>query len=125
MNCQLRHGIHALPFCAVCLLVFPGWTPVFAGEAILEDSSLRAAFSPDSGALIRLENKLSRWKIERRSELGASFRLHARLPGHRDNFVFGPKQHATHAQLLSDHQLRLEWKGLLSERDGVLPMTLT
>ncbi len=106
-------------------LVVSAWTPGFAGEVILEDSALRAVFDGDSGALVRLENKRSRWAIERRPELGRSFRMHAPLPGRRDNFVLGQKQHTAQAERLSDHQLRLRWKDLVSEHGGVLPITLT
>lgn len=96
-----------------------------AGEVTLEDQSLLAAFDTDSGTLTRLENKSTHWVIERRPELGVSFRLNAPLANRQDNFVFGPKQRATEVQKLSAHQIRFQWKNLVSERGGVLPITLT
>ena len=99
--------------------------PVFAGEVTLEDDSLRVAFDTDSGALTRLEDKASHWVIERRPELGVSFRLHAPLPDRRDNFVLGQKQRAAEVKKLSDNEVRLQWKNLTSEHGGVLPITLT
>jgi len=96
-----------------------------AGEVTLEDKSLAARFDTDSGTLTRLENKSTHWVIERRPELGVSFQLNAPLADQRDNFVFGRKQHAVEVKKLSAHQIRFQWKNLVSERDGVLPITLT
>jgi hypothetical protein len=99
--------------------------PVLAGEVTLEDNSLLVSFDSDSGALTRLENKTTHWTIERRSELGVSFRLFAPLPDRRDNFVLGQKQKAVEVKKVSDHEVQLQWKDLVSEHGGVLPMTLT
>lgn len=97
----------------------------FGGEVILEDEATVVAFDADTGALTRLEDKADHWIVERRPELGASFRLHAPLPDRRDNFVLGSRQHATEAKRISDHQIVLRWDNLLSEHGGVLPMTLS
>ena len=96
-----------------------------AGEVTLQDRSLAVSFDADSGALTRLENESSHWVMERRPELGVSFRLNAPSADHRDNFVLGRKQHAVKVEKTSDHELRLQWKDLASERGGVLPVTLT
>ena len=117
------------PLCAVA--VFFGTAVaacphrVSAAEVALEDGVLRATFDAGSGALTRLEYKATHWVIERRPELGVSFRLHAPLPNQRDNFVFGEKQRAASVEKLSAGQVRIVWKDLLSEHGGVLPMTLT
>lgn len=100
-------------------------TPAFARDVKLEDKELLAAFDSHSGALTRLVNKTADWTIERRSELGVSFRLFAPLPERRWNPVLGQKQKATEVKKLSDHEVRLEWKDLNSENGGVLPITLT
>lgn len=109
----------------VSVLALLAGAPAWAGPAVLEDASLRAAFDTDSGALTRLENKLSHWTIERRTELGLSFRLHAPIPGHRDNFVLGQKQRVAQVRQISERELRLQWKDLVSEHGGVLPLMLT
>lgn len=96
-----------------------------AGDVVLEDNQIMAAFDSDSGALTRMENKITHWTLERRPELGVSFRLHAPLPHRRYNFVLGQKQHAVAISKISDQQVRLQWKDLLSEYGGVLPMTFT
>lgn len=83
------------------------------------------SFDKTSGALTRLVRKSTGWVIQRRPELGVSFRLLAPLPHQRTNFVLGEKQHATSVEKVSDHQVRLEWKNLLSEHGGVLPITFT
>lgn len=94
-----------------------------SGEIILEDASFMIAFDSTSGALTRLKRKSSGWMIQRRPELGISFRLHAPLPRQRDNFVLGQKQHATKVEKLSEHKVRIEWKNPISEHGGVLPLT--
>jgi hypothetical protein len=93
-------------------------------EIVLQDQEFLAAFDALSGALIRLERKSTQWMIERRPELGVSFRLHAPLPDRRDNFVLGRKQRAAKVEKVSDHQVELQWKNLISEHGGVLPITL-
>jgi len=77
------------------------------GEVVLEDKALLVAFNEKSGALTRLERRATRWIIQRRPELGISFRLHAPLPERRDNFVLGEKQQAIAVEKLSDQQVRL------------------
>ena len=99
--------------------------PPRADEVILQDARLLVAFDRNSGAVTRLEDRDSHWIVERRPELGVSFRLHAPLPGRRDNFVLGEKQRAAEVRKISDRQLMLIWKNLASEHGGVLPITLT
>ena len=94
-------------------------------DVVLEDKEILVAFDSASGALTRFHRKSTQWTIQRRPELGVSFRLFAPLPHRRDNFVLGQKQRATKVEKISDHQVRLEWKNLLSEHGGVLPMTFT
>ena len=86
------------------------------GEVVLEDEALLVGFHSSSGALTRLERKATQWKIQRRPELGVSFRMHAPLADRRDNFVLGQKQHATKIEKLSDHEIRLQWKDLLRQQ---------
>src|SRR5665213_4197988 len=115
------------PFFFAALGCIALWTAqsTFAHEVALQDDKLAVAFDSDSGALTRLVNKTTHWTIERRPELGVSFRLLAPLPHRRDNFVLGQKQRAVEVKKLSDHQVRLQWKNLLSEHGGILPMTFT
>ena len=94
-------------------------------EVVLQDRMLLVAFDAQSGALTRMERKSPRWTIQRRPELGVSFRLFVPLPHRRDNFVLGQKQRAVEVKKISDHQVRLQWKDLISEHGGVLPMTFT
>jgi hypothetical protein len=96
-----------------------------AGEVVLQDSELLVAFDSVSGALTRMQRRSTQWTIERRPALGVSFRLHAPLPERRANFVLGGKQRAAMVQKISDNQVRLQWKNLVSEHGGVLPMTFT
>ncbi|MGB6131612.1 MAG: hypothetical protein WBG54_07520 [Acidobacteriaceae bacterium] len=94
-----------------------------AGEVLLEDDVLLVAFDRGSGALTRLVRKTSGWTIQRRPELGLSLRLFAPLPGRRDNFVLPQDQRATLVQKVSDSQIRLQWRDLVSQYGGVLDIT--
>src|SRR5215471_12277278 len=111
--------------CSAVLVALAGAPSAIAAEVVLQDSKVLVAFDSGSGALTRLEDKTSHWVIERRSELGVPFRLHAPLPDRRDNFVLGEKQRATEVTKISDRQVRLVWKNLASEHGGILPITLS
>ena len=102
-----------------------GQTATAPKEVVLEDAALRVAFDADTGAITHLESKTTHWQIERRPELGVSFRLHAPLANRRDNFVLGAKQHGAEIKSLSDHALQFRWTKLQSEHGGVLPLTFT
>lgn len=122
---KIRIYFGASVFAAACLAVMLAGPAARAGEVTLEDDSLRVSFDSDSGALTRMENKLTGWTVERRPELGASFRLYAPLPTRRYNPVFGENQHGAKVKKVSDNEVELEWTNLVSENGGVLPMGLT
>ena len=94
-------------------------------QVILQDKQLQVAFDSRSGALTRFEDRTTHWVIERRPQLGVSFRLFAPLPQRNYNPVFGQAQRAAEVKKLSDHEIRLVWKNLVSKNGGVLPITLT
>lgn len=94
-----------------------------AAEVTLEDPALLVAFDAHTGALTRLVDKTTHWAIERRPELGASFRLFVPLPNRRYNFVLGQHQRAAEVTKINDHEVRLRWTNLRSEHGGVLPIT--
>ena len=94
-------------------------------EVILQDQALFVAFDKESGAITRLVRKSTNWVIERRPELGVSFRLLVPLPNRRANFVLGQKQHALKVDKPSENRVEIVWKDLASEHGGVLPITLT
>jgi hypothetical protein len=99
-----------------------GEQPTASRHVILEDSELLVAFDADSGALMRMVRKSSEWMIERRPELGASFRLLVPLPKQRANFVIGQKQHAVKVEKVSESKIEILWKDPLSEHGGVIPL---
>jgi hypothetical protein len=96
----------------------------FAHDVVLQDSNTRIVFDSKSGALTSLEDKGDNWVVERRAALGNSFRLFAPLHERRWNPVYGQKQQAVEVKKISDQQVHLEWKNLLSEDGGTLPLTL-
>ena len=95
------------------------------GDIVLEDEYLRCEFSRETGALVRLLAKKTGWLLQRRPELGLSFRLHAPLPDRRDNFVLGHRQRLVSVEQASNTHVELTWKNLLSEHGGRLPVTFT
>jgi hypothetical protein len=95
-----------------------------SASVILEDSGVRATFDRDSGALTGLMDKRSQWIIQRRPELGVSFRMQAPMPGRHDNFILGQKQRASRVEK-HGNQVHLEWRNLASEHAGTLPITFT
>lgn len=90
----------------------------------LEDSELRVVFDPVSGAITSLEYKPAKWKVQRRPELGASFRMQAPLPARHDNYILGHEQRAARVEK-SGNQVHLEWSNLVSQHAGVLPITFS
>lgn len=100
----------------------PHITP--ASDIVLENRELLVSFDKASGALTRVMRKCTNWIIERRPELGASFRLLVPLPHRRANFVLGQKQRAQKVERLAPNKLEIMWKDPVSEHGGVLPITL-
>ena len=99
--------------------------PDLGKEIVLEDAQLRVAFDSVSGALVRMERKSGHWVIERRPDLGVSFRLFVPLTKRRDNFILGTKQRAVSVQKIGPNQVRMRWENLLSEHGGVMPIAFT
>jgi hypothetical protein len=92
-------------------------------ELVLEDNELLVAFDSATGALARIVRKSSHWVIQRRPELGVSFRHAVPFPGRRTNFVLGTKQHVDRIEKLSETALQITWKNPMSEHGGVIPLT--
>jgi hypothetical protein len=99
--------------------------PVYGSDVTLQNDALSISFDSGSGALTRFEDKTTHWIIERRPELGVSFRLFAPLPTRRYNPILGPKQHAEDVRKISDHEIKIQWNQLVSENGGVLPMAFS
>lgn len=99
--------------------------PLREGDVVLEDKELLVAFDKESGAITRIERKSTKWLIHRRPELGISFRMLVPTRGRRDNLVLGQKQRAVSVEKISEREVRLQWKDLLSEHGGILPVTFT
>lgn len=125
MKIHLSSAMRVFAWALFCAVAVSTARSAHAGEVVLEDDQLLAAFDSDSGALTRLENKTTHWAVEQQPELGISFQLNALLPDNRDNLVLGREQHAVEVKKVSDNEVRFQWKDLASERGDVLPMTLT
>jgi hypothetical protein len=94
-------------------------------EVVLEDEELLVAFDKVSGALTRMVRKSSNWVVERRLELGISFRMLAPLPHQRANFILGQRQRAARVEKVSASQVQIVWKDPVSEHGGAVPITFT
>src|ERR1700739_913463 len=71
-----------------------------AQDVTLKNGYWTVAFDKNSGALVRMESRTTRWNIESRPKLGISFRLNAPTDGH-DNFMYGRDQKAVEVTNLS------------------------
>ncbi|HEY9534007.1 MAG TPA: DUF6259 domain-containing protein [Mucilaginibacter sp.] len=98
--------------------------PIVNNEVVIQDDSLLVAFDSGTGALIRMERKATHWVIERRPELGTTFRMLVPLPKQRSNYVMGTGQPAR-VEKISDHEVRMHWDKLTSDHGGLLPMKFT
>lgn len=96
-----------------------------AGEVVLENEAFLVGFDRTTGVLTRMTRKASGWVIERRPELGMSFRLLVPLPKQRTNYVYGEKQKPVRVEKVGAHKVEIEWSNLASEHGGVLPITFT
>jgi hypothetical protein len=94
-------------------------------EITLQDDQMSVGFDSGSGALTRLEDKTTHWAIERRPELGVSFRMFAPLPDRRWNPILGQKQRATEVKKISKNELHIKWEDPVGESSGALPIELT
>ena len=95
------------------------------GKIIVDARSLKLTFSEQNGALIGLEAPETGWVIQRREELGLSWRL--LVPVHeelRNNPVYGEKQTLT-SWKRTDNGVRFVWDGVESERAGKLSIRVT
>jgi hypothetical protein len=121
-----RRTFHKLAAAAVSAIAEGSGAAGAAGdEAVIEDRELLAAFDKTSGALTRLVRKQTNWVVQRRPELGISFRLLAPLPRQRANFVLGQKHTAATVERISANEVRIIWNDPVSEHGGVVPLTLT
>ncbi len=96
---------------------------VSAREVVLQDNKLLVGFDSETGALTRIVDKTTGWTVERRPELGMSFRMLVPLPHRQDNFILGQKQRAVEVKKVSDHEIVLKWENLLSQHGGIIPIT--
>ena len=91
----------------------------------LETGSLLLGFSEENGALILMVSKRTGWTIERRAELGLSWRLLVPVSEElRNNPVFGEKQKVASIQR-QEEGILFTWKGVESERAGHLDIDIT
>ena len=92
---------------------------------VLNTGNLRLEFAESNGALIAMDAVQTGWRIERRPELGLSWRLLAPVSDElRNNPVHGEKQTLSGVETLSDG-FRFIWNGVRSERAGELDITVT
>src|ERR1019366_9835652 len=95
------------------------------GTVSIENQTLRVSFDSGSGALVGLESKLTRWRIQDRRELGRSFVMMVPLPGRRDNPVLGEKNQVASLEKSADGKsITFVWNNLESEFGGRLDITL-
>jgi hypothetical protein len=119
-----KKSLLAIGITLLCLVVNAKNKPGFDKEIVIQDDSLLVAFDAGTGALVRMERKSTHWVIERRPELGTSFRMLVPLPKQRSNYVMGQGQPAR-VEKVSEHEVRIHWDKLISDHGGVLAIKFT
>jgi hypothetical protein len=114
----------AIALTLLCLVLVAKAKPRYDKEVIIQDDSLLVAFDAGTGALVRMERKSTHWLIERRPELGTSFRMLVPLSKQRSNYIMGQGQPAR-VEKISEHEVRIHWDKLTSDHGGVLPIKFT
>jgi hypothetical protein len=86
----------------------------------MQNKTLSLSLSPETGAVIGLESRLSGWKILDRPQLGLSFRFLLPLSEElRNNPVLGERQRPSSVEEAKDgRSVRIAWGSLVSERGG-------
>lgn len=97
----------------------------YAANIVLQDSTMLVSFNSRTGALTRLEYKITHWHIERQPQLAGTFRMLVPIKGRRDNYVLGSMQHGATVRKLSPNTVEIQWRHLVSQHAGVLPITFT
>lgn len=93
---------------------------------VLENKSIRAEFSPATGALTALVSKATGWNLLPRPELGLSFGLQVPTPGRRATFVKGEQQRLSAVRMSADGgQAVFTWNGVTTQFGEALDITLT
>lgn len=97
---------------------------VFAGNATLDTETLALEFSLENGSLVSMTAKSTGWRIQRRPELGMSWKLIVPMDDdHRDNPIFGVGQKRPEFES-GDGFVRFTWNGVTSERTGDLDIRI-
>jgi hypothetical protein len=99
--------------------------PIGDHAIVLQNDRLSVAFDERTGALVKLENKLTGWNWQTEARLGESFNLFVPTPERSYNPVLGARNVLTSFQKSADgNSLELVWSGLESEYQGKLDITL-
>lgn len=94
-------------------------------QVILHDKRFLVMFDSLSGALTRLEDNKTHWVLERRPELGVSFRMFAPLPDRNYNPIFGQAQRVARMTQWDNRRLCITWTNVFSQNGGHLPIAFT
>ena len=93
---------------------------------ILENESIFAEISRNSGAILAFESKKTGWKIHNRAELSRSFRFLVPAQERRNNIVEGMSHSPTEVNISEDKtRVTLHWDNPLSSPAGTLDLSFT
>jgi hypothetical protein len=110
---------------AILLTAFLFSAPLHAAQVVLRDSTMLASFSSRTGALTRVEYKTTHWHIQRHSAFVGTFRMLVPIKGRRDNWILGSMQHGARVRKINANTIKIQWKHLISQHAGTLPITFT
>ncbi len=101
-------------------------TPLSGKVIVLENKDIKLSFDTGSGALLQLLYKKTGWEVERRSQLGDSFRMFVPMKDRSYSPIVGARNRlASYRKSENGQSLTLVWQNLQSEYAGTLDITAT
>ena len=92
---------------------------------ILKNKEILAEFDSRTGALLRLESRKTKWRIQDRRELGLSFKMQVPIPDRNNNLIIGTEQELDCYEVNKDEgTLVFDWKKLKPQYCNELDISL-
>lgn len=100
-------------------------TRISAAEVVLQDKQMLVSINSTTGALTQLVYTTTHWHIDRKWRGADSFRMLVPIKGRRNNWILGSMQRAADVRRVNKHTVEIQWRRLISQHAGTLPITFT
>ena len=92
---------------------------------VLKNAEMLAEFDSKTGALLRLESKKTKWRIQDRRELGLSFKMQVPIPDRNNNLIIGVEQKLDGYEVNQNEGILVfQWKQLKPQHCDALDISL-